>query len=61
MAGGAQAAEVRQAGGHRDSDGDPNERAIPCSPKSVRIDRMIADLRRSRAVLDEAIETASGS
>jgi DNA-binding transcriptional MerR regulator len=47
----------------RDPDGGPNERATPellteLTAERGRIDRMIADLTRSRAVLDDVIETA---
>ncbi|ADB32851.1 transcriptional regulator, MerR family [Kribbella flavida DSM 17836] len=48
----------------RDPDGAPNERATPelvteLTAERDRIDRMIADLTRSRAVLDEVITTAA--
>ncbi|MEU5877065.1 MerR family transcriptional regulator [Spirillospora sp. NPDC047279] len=49
----------------RDADGGPNEVATPrlvteLTEERDRINRMIADLIRSRGVLDEVIETASG-
>ncbi|MFD7904500.1 MerR family transcriptional regulator [Kitasatospora sp. NPDC059747] len=49
----------------RDADGGPNEIATPLLVEELtaereRIDRMIADLVRSREVLDEVIQTASG-
>ncbi|RKT17602.1 DNA-binding transcriptional MerR regulator [Streptomyces sp. 1114.5] len=49
----------------RDSDGGPNETATPLLVEELtaereRIDRMIGDLLRSRAVLDEVIVNASG-
>jgi len=49
----------------RDSDGGPSEIATPrlvaqLDVERVRIDRMIADLVRSREVLDQVIESASG-
>ncbi|MFG3056796.1 MerR family transcriptional regulator [Kitasatospora sp. NPDC048239] len=49
----------------RDSDGGPSELATPrlvseLTGERERIDRMISDLLRSREVLDEVIETASG-
>ncbi|MFI9332854.1 MerR family transcriptional regulator [Kitasatospora sp. NPDC052868] len=49
----------------RDSDGGPSELATPrlvaeLTGERERIDRMISDLVRSREVLDEVIETASG-
>ncbi|MFF2045591.1 MerR family transcriptional regulator [Kitasatospora sp. NPDC058170] len=49
----------------RDSDGGPSELATPrlvseLTGERERIDRMISDLIRSRDVLDEVIETASG-
>ncbi|MFI7068193.1 MerR family transcriptional regulator [Kribbella sp. NPDC050124] len=48
----------------RDPDGGPNERATPelvteLTAERDRIDRMIADLSRSRAVLDDVITTAA--
>jgi DNA-binding transcriptional MerR regulator len=48
----------------RDTDGGPNEVATPVlvdelTAERERIDRMIADLVRSREVLDEVIDTAS--
>ena len=48
----------------RDPDGGPNERATPELVTSLtaerdRIDRMIADLATSRAVLDDVITTAT--
>ncbi|MEV0290359.1 MULTISPECIES: MerR family transcriptional regulator [unclassified Kribbella] len=48
----------------RDPDGGPNERATPELVTSLtaerdRIDHMIADLARSRAVLDEVISAAA--
>ncbi|HEX2314630.1 MAG TPA: MerR family transcriptional regulator [Thermomonospora sp.] len=48
----------------RDADGGPSEIATPrlvaeLAAERERIDRMIADLRRSRDVLDEVIDTAS--
>ncbi len=48
----------------RDPDGGPNERATPqlvtdLTAERDRIDRMIADLTTSRAVLDDVITTAS--
>jgi len=49
----------------RDSDGGPSEIATPglvaqLDVERDRIDRMIADLVRSREVLDQVIESASG-
>ncbi|MFI5763282.1 MerR family transcriptional regulator [Streptomyces sp. NPDC051563] len=49
----------------RDADGGPNVRATPALVAELqterdRIDRLIADLLRSREVLDEVIETAAG-
>jgi DNA-binding transcriptional MerR regulator len=49
----------------RDSDGGPNERATPelvteLTVERERINAMISDLLRSRQVLDEVINTASG-
>ncbi|MFG3229796.1 MerR family transcriptional regulator [Kitasatospora sp. NPDC048194] len=49
----------------RDADGGPNEVATPrlveeLTAQRERIDRMIADLLRSRDVLDEVIAGASG-
>ncbi|XVQ11877.1 MerR family transcriptional regulator [Spirillospora sp. CA-255316] len=49
----------------RDADGGPSEIATPrlvadLTAERARIDRMIGDLRRSRDVLDEVIDTASG-
>ncbi|ADI10100.1 MerR family transcriptional regulator [Streptomyces bingchenggensis BCW-1] len=49
----------------RDADGGPSEIAdahlvTDLTAERERIDRMIEDLRRSRAVLDEVIDTASG-
>lgn len=49
----------------RDEDGGPSVRATPALVAELvgerdRIDRMIGDLVRSREVLDEVIETASG-
>lgn len=49
----------------RDADGGPSETAderlvTDLTAERDRIDRMIGDLRRSRAVLDEVIDTASG-
>ncbi|MFH7596077.1 MerR family transcriptional regulator [Streptomyces racemochromogenes] len=49
----------------RDEDGGPSVRATPALVTELvterdRIDRMIDDLVRSREVLDEVIETASG-
>jgi len=48
----------------RDPDGGPNERATPqlvtdLTAERDRIDRMIADLTNSRAVLDDVITTAA--
>ncbi|WP_433473645.1 MerR family transcriptional regulator [Spirillospora sp. CA-142024] len=48
----------------KDADGRPNEIATPqlvdeLTAERARIERMIADLLRSRDVLDEVIETAS--
>ena len=48
----------------RDPDGGPNERATPqlvtdLTAERDRIDRMIADLTTSRAVLDDVITTAA--
>jgi DNA-binding transcriptional MerR regulator len=48
----------------RDPDGGPNERATPqlvtdLTAERDRIDHLIADLTRSRAVLDEVITTAT--
>jgi DNA-binding transcriptional MerR regulator len=48
----------------RDPDGGPNERATPqlvtdLTAERDRIDRMIADLSTSRAVLDDVITTAA--
>lgn len=48
----------------RDPDGGPNERATPelvteLSAERDRIDRMIANLTTSRAVLDDVITTAN--
>lgn len=48
----------------RDPDGAPNDRATPALVESLtaeraRIDKLIADLTTSRAVLDEVIETAT--
>ncbi|WP_214415572.1 MerR family transcriptional regulator [Sphaerisporangium fuscum] len=50
----------------RDADGRPNEIATPklvddLTAERDRINRMITDLVRSREVLDEVIDTASGS
>ncbi|MFD7918684.1 MerR family transcriptional regulator [Streptomyces sp. NPDC059740] len=50
----------------RDADGGPSLRATPSLVRQLtveraRIDAMIADLVRSRGVLDEVIETASGT
>ncbi|GAA1937519.1 MerR family transcriptional regulator [Kitasatospora viridis] len=50
----------------RDSDGGPNERTTPRLVESLesersRLDAQIADLLRSREVLDEVIVTASGA
>ncbi|WP_460539814.1 MerR family transcriptional regulator [Glycomyces halotolerans] len=47
----------------RDSDGGPNESATPWLVEELtaergRIDRAIADLERSREILDEVIDTA---
>jgi hypothetical protein len=58
-AGFAQVAETM-----RDPDGGPNERATPelvaeLTAERDRIDRMIADLTTSRAVLDDVITTAA--
>ncbi|MFD9303633.1 MerR family transcriptional regulator [Streptomyces sp. NPDC060048] len=49
----------------RDADGGPNVRATPALVAELkterdRIDRLIADLLRSREVLDEVIDTAAG-
>ncbi|MFD5145165.1 MerR family transcriptional regulator [Streptomyces sp. NPDC058401] len=49
----------------RDADGGPNVRATPAlvaelATERDRIDRLIADLLRSREVLDEVIEAATG-
>ncbi|GAA2338513.1 MerR family transcriptional regulator [Streptomyces sparsogenes] len=49
----------------RDADGGPSEIAderlvTDLTAERDRIDRMIEDLQRSRAVLDEVIDTASG-
>jgi DNA-binding transcriptional MerR regulator len=49
----------------RDSDGGPSETATPAlvedlTKERARIDRMIGDLVRSRDVLDDVIDTASG-
>ncbi|MEV6007068.1 MerR family transcriptional regulator [Streptomyces sp. NPDC051976] len=49
----------------RDVDGGPSETATPklvgvLAEERERIDRMIADLVRSRAILDEVIDDASG-
>ncbi|GAA0322334.1 MerR family transcriptional regulator [Streptomyces polychromogenes] len=49
----------------RDEDGGPSVRATPAlvaelAAERDRIDRMIGDLVRSREVLDEVIEAASG-
>ncbi|MGW6689498.1 MerR family transcriptional regulator [Streptomyces sp. NPDC054961] len=49
----------------RDADGGPNIRATPALVAELkterdRIDRLIADLLRSRDVLDEVIDTAAG-
>jgi DNA-binding transcriptional MerR regulator len=48
----------------RDPDGAPNDRATPALVTSLtaeraRINKLIADLTRSRAVLDDVIETAA--
>ena len=48
----------------RDPDGGPNERVTPelvteLTAERDRIDRMIADLTNSRAVLDDVISTAA--
>ena len=50
----------------RDADGGPSETAdarlvTDLTAERDRIDRMIQDLQRSRAVLDEVIDTASGA
>ncbi|WP_327307537.1 MerR family transcriptional regulator [Streptomyces sp. NBC_01298] len=50
----------------RDADGGPDVRATPAlvaelATERDRIDRLIADLIRSREVLDEVIEAASGT
>ncbi|CAM5383261.1 MerR family transcriptional regulator [Streptomyces avidinii] len=49
----------------RDTDGGPSVRATPAlvaelTTERDRIDRLIADLLRSREVLDEVIDTAAG-
>ncbi|MCY0938694.1 MerR family transcriptional regulator [Streptomyces sp. H34-S4] len=49
----------------RDADGGPNVRATPAlvgelKTERDRIDRLIADLLRSREVLDEVIDAAAG-
>ncbi|MEU7482030.1 MerR family transcriptional regulator [Lentzea sp. NPDC042327] len=49
----------------RDADGGPSEVATPrlvaeLEDERARIDRMIADLRTTRAVLDDVIDTARG-
>ncbi|MCX5299376.1 MerR family transcriptional regulator [Streptomyces sp. NBC_00193] len=49
----------------RDADGGPNVRATPAlvaelTTERDRIDRLIADLLRSREVLDEVIDAAAG-
>ena len=49
----------------RDADGGPSEIATPrlvndLTSERERIDRMICDLVRSREVLDDVIDTASG-
>lgn len=49
----------------RDPEGGPNEHATPrlvteLTAERDRIDRMIAELRNSRAVLDDVISTATG-
>ncbi len=49
----------------RDADGGPSEIATPglvddLIAERARIDRLISDLARSREVLDEVIEAASG-
>ncbi|MEH1098537.1 MerR family transcriptional regulator [Micromonospora sp. CPCC 205561] len=49
----------------RDSDGGPSEIATPqlvgdLATERARVDRMISDLIRSREVLDEVIDAASG-
>jgi DNA-binding transcriptional MerR regulator len=49
----------------RDSDGGPSATATPAlvedlTKERARIDRMIGDLVRSRDVLDDVIDTASG-